>query len=139
MHVGRVQLDAIDEESSVSGSDQEQLDRDKQDHRRSDEMKVVNARTQEVKQKEKKATRPAPLEILNRVTFNTSQETPRSTIKGFLNIPNQKDLDFSNDNLKKAEDQLKRAFVEFYNKLRLLKSYRYIYISIYSFVDVVLV
>lgn len=71
-----------------------------------------------------RTTRPAPLEILNHVKFNTAQETPRSTIKGFLNLPNQTDLKFSKANLKKAEEQLKKAFIEFYHKLRLLKSYR---------------
>ena len=68
--------------------------------------------------------RPAPLEILDRVTLNKPVETPRSTIKGILNVPIQTELKFSKENLNKAEDQLRRAFIEFYHKLRLLKSYR---------------
>lgn len=72
----------------------------------------------------KRAKRPAPLEILNRVTINNTLETPRSSIRGILNVPNQTELKFSKENLKKVEDQLKSAFVEFDHKLRLLKSYR---------------
>ncbi|KAG5237256.1 phosphate transporter PHO1 [Salix suchowensis] len=59
--------------------------------------------------------RPAPLEILNRVKINNTQATPRSTIKNFLK-----------ENLRKVEEQLKVAFVEFYQKLRLLKSYSFL-------------
>lgn len=70
--------------------------------------------------------KPASLEILNRVTFNKSTDTPLPTIKGVLNVPIQTDLKFSPENLSKIEDQLRRAFIEFYNKLRLLKSFRYV-------------
>ncbi|KAJ6357299.1 hypothetical protein OIU78_005209 [Salix suchowensis] len=70
--------------------------------------------------------RPAPLEILNRVTINSTQATPRSTIKNFLKVPQQTELKFTRENLRKVEEQLKRAFVEFYQKLRLLKSYSFL-------------
>ncbi|KAF9674415.1 hypothetical protein SADUNF_Sadunf10G0124900 [Salix dunnii] len=70
--------------------------------------------------------RPAPLEILNRVTINSTQATPRSTIKNFLKVPQQTELKFTRENLKKVEKQLKGAFVEFYQKLRLLKSYSFL-------------
>ncbi|MBA0828420.1 hypothetical protein Goarm_013096, partial [Gossypium armourianum] len=69
---------------------------------------------------------PAPLEILDRVKMNNTLETPRSTIKGVLKVPNHTDLSFSRDNLRKVEEQLKRAFVEFYQKLRLLKSFSFL-------------
>lgn len=68
--------------------------------------------------------RPPPLEILDHVTISQPVETPRSTIKGFLNVPVQTELEFSRENMSKIEEQLKRAFIEFHNKLRLLKSYR---------------
>lgn len=68
--------------------------------------------------------KPASLEILNRVRFNKHTDTPLPTIKGVLNVPIQTDLKFSAENLSKIEDQLRRAFIEFYNKLRLLKSFR---------------
>ncbi|KAL0287512.1 UNVERIFIED_CONTAM: Phosphate transporter [Sesamum calycinum] len=117
----RAAMDVIDEESSSSQGTSDESGDDNQDRR---EMELVKLKNQDYKQNDIRAIRPAPLEILQHVKFNTSQETPRSTIKGFLNIPNQKDLKFSKDNLKRAEEQLKKAFVEFYHKLRLLKNYR---------------
>ncbi|GLU00070.1 hypothetical protein SLE2022_174640 [Rubroshorea leprosula] len=71
-----------------------------------------------------KCKKPAPLQILNHVKMNNSLETPRSTIKGVLNVPNHTELKFTRQNLRKVEEQLRRAFIEFYQKLRLLKSYR---------------
>ncbi|KAL5553734.1 hypothetical protein UlMin_041135 [Ulmus minor] len=71
-------------------------------------------------------TRPAPLEVLNHVTMNNTLETPRSTIKGLLNVPKHTELTFNRENLRKVEAQLKRAFIEFYQKLRLLKSYSFL-------------
>ncbi|KAL2226170.1 UNVERIFIED_CONTAM: Phosphate transporter PHO1 [Sesamum indicum] len=125
----RAAMDAIDEESSSSqGTSDESGDDNK--HRR--EMELVKIKTRDYKQNDIRAIRPAPLEILQHVKFNTSQETPRSTIKGFLNLPNQTDLKFSKDNLKRAEDQLKKAFVEFYHKLRLLKNYSFLNIMAFS-------
>ncbi|KAK8579596.1 hypothetical protein V6N13_142779 [Hibiscus sabdariffa] len=73
-----------------------------------------------------KVVKPAPLEVLHRVKMNNTHETPRSTIKGVLQVPNQSELSFSRENLRKVEGQLKRAFVEFYQKLRLLKSYSFL-------------
>ncbi|XP_031262409.1 phosphate transporter PHO1 homolog 3-like isoform X6 [Pistacia vera] len=67
--------------------------------------------------------RPAPLEILEKVKINNTKETPRSTIKTVLGVPHQTEIKFNRENLRKVEDQLKQAFVEFYQKLRLLKSY----------------
>ncbi|XP_047320160.1 phosphate transporter PHO1 homolog 3-like [Impatiens glandulifera] len=76
--------------------------------------------------------RPAPLEILNHVKINTTLDTPRSTLKGFLKVPGQEDLKFNQDNLIKIEDMLKKAFVVFYHKLRLLKSYSFLNILAFS-------
>ncbi|EEF39970.1 xenotropic and polytropic murine leukemia virus receptor pho1, putative [Ricinus communis] len=70
--------------------------------------------------------RPAPLEILNRVKINNTLETPRSTIKGVLKVPQHTELKFTRENLRKVEEQLKRAFVAFYQKLRLLKSFSFL-------------
>lgn len=68
--------------------------------------------------------RPAPLEILDRVTVNNTVDTPLSTIKVVLKVPGQNELKFSTDNLQKFEGQLRTAFIEFYYKLKLLRSYR---------------
>lgn len=119
-------MNVIVEETSVSDSKQ-QMDESRKDNK---DGNIEG--TEEGKKKEKKAKRPEPLKILQHVKFNTNQETPRSTIKGFLNLPNQADLKFTEDNLKKAEEQLKDALVEFYNKLRLLKSYSFLNIMAFS-------
>ncbi|XP_047321876.1 phosphate transporter PHO1 homolog 3-like [Impatiens glandulifera] len=76
--------------------------------------------------------KPAPLEILNHVKINTTLDTPRSTLKGFLKVPGQEDLKFNQDNLIKIENMLKKAFVVFYHKLRLLKSYSFLNILAFS-------
>lgn len=66
--------------------------------------------------------RPAPLEVLDHVKINVEPETPISTVKGILMSSNS-DLSFSKAELKKAEERMTKAFVEFYQRLRLLKSY----------------
>ena len=108
-----------------SNDHEEQSDESSGDDK--DEMKKgesVNQKVEVQKPKNIRGTRPAPLEVLDHVTINYPQETPRSTIKGFLNVPKQTELTFNRENLRKVEGQLKKAFVEFYQKLRLLKSFR---------------
>ncbi|CAA7031202.1 unnamed protein product [Microthlaspi erraticum] len=73
--------------------------------------------------------RPAPVDVLDRVRINNTNETPRSTLKGFLK---QTELKFSRHNLMKVEERLRRAFVEFYQKLRLLKSYSFLNVLAFS-------
>ncbi|XP_010527936.1 PREDICTED: phosphate transporter PHO1 homolog 3 [Tarenaya hassleriana] len=79
-----------------------------------------------------RAVRPTPIEVLDRVKINNTLETPRSTIKGVLRVPNMEELKFSRENLKRVEEKLKRAFVEFYQKLRLLKSYSFLNVLAFS-------
>ncbi|KAF6174250.1 hypothetical protein GIB67_033782 [Kingdonia uniflora] len=79
-----------------------------------------------------KGIRPAPLEVLNRVKYNNTLETPRSTLKGILKVNKNNNLNFRTKDLKKVEDQLKRAFIEFYQKLRLLKSYSFLNLLAFS-------
>ncbi|KAF3975062.1 hypothetical protein CMV_001667 [Castanea mollissima] len=69
-----------------------------------------------------KGFRPASLDILNHVKINVTPETPVSTLKGILMSSNS-DFSFSRKELRKAEQQMTQAFIEFYQKLRLLKSY----------------
>lgn len=80
-----------------------------------------------------RAARPAPIDVLDRVKINNTKETPRSTIKGVLKVSKQTELKFSRDNLMKVEESLKRAFIEFYQKLRLLKSYRCVWVLKFEF------
>lgn len=88
------------------------------------EDNVVHQNIDERKQNNFREARPAPLQVLERLKINYTLETPRSTIKGFLNVPKKTQPNFSKESLKKVEEQLKRALVVFYHKLRLLKSYR---------------
>ncbi|KAL5143527.1 Phosphate transporter PHO1 9 [Glycine soja] len=76
--------------------------------------------------------RPASLEILDHVKINmTTPETAMSTIKGLL--PSSKsDPSFSKKELRKAEEQISIALKEFYNKLRLLKSYSFLNLLAFS-------
>ena len=70
------------------------------------------------------AGRPAPIEVLDHIKINNTKETPRSTIKGVLHSSSHEEIIFNRHNLREVEEKLKVAFVEFYQKLRLLKSYR---------------
>ena len=78
-----------------------------------------------------RAARPSHIEVLDRVKINHTNETPRSTIKGVLQVGNT-ELKFSRENLKRVEEKLRRAFVEFYQKLRLLKSYSFLNVLAFS-------
>ncbi|KAL1202613.1 Phosphate transporter PHO1-like protein [Cardamine amara subsp. amara] len=79
-----------------------------------------------------RGARPAPVDILDRVKINNTKETPRSTIKGVLKVSKDTELKFSRDNLRKVEERLRRAFIEFYQKLRLLKSYSFLNVLAFS-------
>lgn len=78
-----------------------------------------------------KAARPAPIGVLKFVKINNTKEMPRSTIKSVFKVSNQKELKFSRDNLRKTEEKLSCAFVEFHRKLWFLKSYRCTFLCIF--------
>ncbi|XP_021617551.1 phosphate transporter PHO1 homolog 9 isoform X2 [Manihot esculenta] len=65
---------------------------------------------------------PASLEVLDRVKINIEPETPVSTMKN-ITASSKSDLSYSKEELRKAEGLMARAFIVFYQKLRLLKSY----------------
>nr|XP_016504664.1 PREDICTED: phosphate transporter PHO1 homolog 9-like [Nicotiana tabacum] len=75
--------------------------------------------------------RPAPLEILDHVRINVEPETPISTLRKVIRSSNS-NLSFSREELRKAEEQIRKAFVEFYQKLRLLKSYCFLNMLAFS-------
>ncbi|MCL7024589.1 hypothetical protein MKW94_016156 [Papaver nudicaule] len=52
--------------------------------------------------------------------------------KGILNVNTNSEISFGRENLRKVEGQLQRAFVEFYSKLRLLKSYSFLNVLAFS-------
>ncbi|CAA7037849.1 unnamed protein product [Microthlaspi erraticum] len=67
-----------------------------------------------------------PIEVLNLVKIYNTKETPRSIIKSVLKVSNHTELKFSRDNLRKIEEKLSCAFVEFHRKLWFLKSYSFL-------------
>ncbi|KAK2969046.1 hypothetical protein RJ640_007911 [Escallonia rubra] len=127
----RVPLDKIEEDGSGRDGQSDESSDDSNKHRKEEEPIVLH-NSQRHKPKSISGSRPAPLEILSRVTMNNTVETPRSTIKGFLQVPNQTELKFNRENLNKIQEQLKIAFIEFYHKLRLLKSYSFLNILAFS-------
>ncbi|XP_010478931.1 PREDICTED: phosphate transporter PHO1 homolog 8-like isoform X2 [Camelina sativa] len=69
---------------------------------------------------------PEALSVLDHIRLNKNQETPLSTIRNVLKLPNQEELKFTRENLKKIEERLKDVFVDFYRKLRHLKNYSFL-------------
>ncbi|XP_013609764.1 PREDICTED: phosphate transporter PHO1 homolog 5-like isoform X3 [Brassica oleracea var. oleracea] len=114
--------------SSTGKSDEDEHDDD--DDKEKEEEKVVYD-TAASDTSRLSAARPSPIEVLDRVKINNTKETPRSTIKSVLK-PSNPELKFSRYNLKRVEEKLRRAFVEFYHKLRLLKSYSFLNVLAFS-------
>uniref|UniRef100_F6HDA7 Phosphate transporter PHO1-like 3 n=2 Tax=Vitis vinifera TaxID=29760 RepID=F6HDA7_VITVI len=125
-----IHMDAIDQEGG-SISNHEQSDEPSEGAPVKEKIQTTNHSILKEKPNSIRATRPAPLQILNRVKINNTVETPRSTIKGFLN-PQPTALNFTRENLERVERKLKQAFIEFYHKLRLLKSYSFLNILAFS-------
>ncbi|KAK9272632.1 hypothetical protein L1049_003008 [Liquidambar formosana] len=116
---GGLQLDVIQEvEMSNEGHSEDAMRGDNLqktgNHRKADEGKMGI-----------KGFRPASLEILNHVKINVTAETPKSTLKGIL-LSSKPDLLFSKEELRKAEELMKQAFIEFYQELHLLKGYSFL-------------
>ncbi|XP_031262390.1 phosphate transporter PHO1 homolog 3-like isoform X7 [Pistacia vera] len=116
-------IDVIEESGESSHRLSEESSNDKDENNEKNNMKKKVEKRKEPIQMKAARARPPPLEILDRVKINNTIETPRSTIKSVLRVPQQTELKFSRENLRMVEDQLKQVFVEFYQKLRLLKSY----------------
>ncbi|XP_028762023.1 phosphate transporter PHO1 homolog 3-like isoform X3 [Neltuma alba] len=118
---GRVSkaMETINEDSLGHGQPDDSESKD-------DQIQLNGQKFQTDKEKDSRGTQPAPVEVLNHVRLNNTLETPRSTIKNLLNYTTQTELQFNRKNLKKVEEQLKQAFIEFYQKLRLLKNYSFL-------------
>ncbi|KAG6758036.1 hypothetical protein POTOM_038369 [Populus tomentosa] len=120
-------MDAIEEGQSLhSQSGESDHDKVEKESDNIDQKEEEEEKEEEKPKSMDRTFRPAPLEILNRVKINNTLATPRSTIKSFLKVPQQTELKFTRENLRKVEEQLKGAFFEFYQKLRLLKSYSFL-------------
>ncbi|KAI9111631.1 hypothetical protein K1719_017321 [Acacia pycnantha] len=118
---GRVSkaMETINEDSLRHGPEDSSENKD-------DKIQLNSQKFQIDKEKDRRGTRPDPLEVLNHIRLNNTLETPGSTIKGVLNYSAQTELQFNRKNLKKVEEQLKRVFIEFYQKIRLLKNYSFL-------------
>ncbi|KAG4181943.1 hypothetical protein ERO13_A09G013700v2 [Gossypium hirsutum] len=77
---------------------------------------------EEMKEIDNRHFRPAPLDVLNHVKINVELETPIATLRSVIKS-SKSDLSFSKQELRTAKEKITQAFVEFYRKLRLLKSY----------------
>ncbi|KAM7493903.1 hypothetical protein LguiB_028512 [Lonicera macranthoides] len=129
----RSKMDVIEDDGSINQwkSDDSSDDEDVKEVKPVNQNVVIEEK--KAKNFRRKSKRPAPLDILDHMTMNNNVETPRSSIKEFLNIvPDQTELKFSKANLKKVEQQLKRAFIEFHHKLRLLKSFSFLNMTAFS-------
>ncbi|KAJ0098773.1 hypothetical protein Patl1_21130 [Pistacia atlantica] len=85
------------------------------------------------KQSSNRGHKDVPLEILNHVKLNKNLDTPSAFIKGFVGSPQQQsEVNVRRENLKRVEKQLKHAFVEFYSKIRHLKSFSFMNVLAFS-------
>ncbi|KAJ6689969.1 hypothetical protein OIU85_006272 [Salix viminalis] len=73
-----------------------------------------------------------PLKILERVKINSTLKSPLATIKGVFKDSKEEELSFKKEELKKVEERLRVALIEFYQKLLLLKHYSYMNLEAFS-------
>ncbi|KAG2297885.1 hypothetical protein Bca52824_034357 [Brassica carinata] len=132
INVSTAHLEAIQEGgSSRAGRTEDVVQEEEEQEEESNGASACNT-ARDVNTTKMRAMRPAPLYILDRVWLNDTKETPRSTIKGFLQITKQTDLKFSRENLMMVEAKLRQALFVFYQKLRLLKSYSFLNVLAFS-------
>ncbi|CAL2250205.1 unnamed protein product [Prunus armeniaca] len=112
---GGPQMDVIPEVEMSNEGEMEDEERGSKESKTSDQK--GNGSTVDIKR-----FKPPSLEILDHVKINVTPESPVSTVKGILKS-SKPDLSFSKKELRKAEEQMTEAFNEFYQKLRLIKSY----------------
>ncbi|KAG7640348.1 SPX domain [Arabidopsis suecica] len=73
-----------------------------------------------------KSSSSAFIEVLDSIKINNTKEALQSNNKSVLKVSNHTELKFSRDNLRKIEEKLICAFVEFHRKLWYLKSYSFL-------------
>ncbi|KAK4838976.1 hypothetical protein QYF36_018058 [Acer negundo] len=74
-----------------------------------------------------------PLDVLDHVELHNTLGTPYSIIRSFVNSTDQqKQVTLNRDTLKRVETKLNRAFIQFYHKIGLLKSYSFLNILAFS-------
>ncbi|XP_042022453.1 phosphate transporter PHO1 homolog 9-like [Salvia splendens] len=85
----------------------------------------------DVMAKRNKDFKPASLDVLDHVKINVEPDAPASTLRNMVGS-SKSDLSYSKDELTKAEMQLRHALTEFYQQLRLLKSYCFMNVLTFS-------
>ncbi|CAH8382387.1 unnamed protein product [Eruca vesicaria subsp. sativa] len=131
IHVGsKAHLEAIQEGGSSRAGRMEDAVQEEEEEESNGAS--VSTKAKDVNTTKLRTLRPAPIDILDRVWLNDTKETPRSTIKGFLQITKQTELKFSRENLMIVEEKLRQALFVFYQKLRLLKSYSFLNVLAFS-------
>ncbi|KAL3581852.1 hypothetical protein D5086_016184 [Populus alba] len=73
-----------------------------------------------------------PLKILEHVKINKTFKSPLATIKDVFKDSKEEELSFKKEELKKVEERLRGALIEFYQKLLLLKHYSYMNLAAFS-------
>ncbi|XP_043724343.1 phosphate transporter PHO1 homolog 3 isoform X2 [Telopea speciosissima] len=96
----------------------------------SNEAKTSNQKNVEGK-RNSTSRRPTPAQVLENFKINVTDETPWSILTSML-VSSNHESTFSREELRKIEEQLERAFIEFHQKLRTIKSYSFVNILAFS-------
>ncbi|XP_056165974.1 phosphate transporter PHO1 homolog 10-like [Syzygium oleosum] len=72
------------------------------------------------------------LKVLEHVKIHKPLESPISTLKGVFRDSKDVELRFKKEELRKVEERLRLVFIEFYQKLRLLKLFSFMNLSAFS-------
>ncbi|CAN6727419.1 unnamed protein product [Malus baccata var. baccata] len=73
-----------------------------------------------------------PMEVLEHVRITNTLESLISTIKGVFKDSREEELSFDKEELKRVEERLRAAFIQFYHQLQLLKHYSFMNLSAFS-------
>ncbi|XP_019254643.1 PREDICTED: phosphate transporter PHO1 homolog 10-like isoform X2 [Nicotiana attenuata] len=73
-----------------------------------------------------------PSDVLECVKIQNTSDGPKSSVEKLLLGTTEKECSFSQEELKEVQEKLKKAFVEFYQKLRSLNQYSFINLSAFS-------
>ncbi|KAK6782642.1 hypothetical protein RDI58_020438 [Solanum bulbocastanum] len=73
-----------------------------------------------------------PSDVLECVKIQNTSDNPKSSVERLVLGTTAKECSFSEEELKEIEEKLKKAFVEFYQKLRRLNQYSFMNLSAFS-------
>ncbi|XP_015168476.1 phosphate transporter PHO1 homolog 10-like [Solanum tuberosum] len=73
-----------------------------------------------------------PSDVLECVKIQNTSDNPKSSVERLFLGNTEKECSFSQEELKEIEEKLKKAFVEFYQKLRRLNQYSFMNLSAFS-------